>query len=151
MSVSKSGKIVVFVMAAALMWANMSVTPISGASAQAAAAAASLSAEVDADTDEVRIQGRIAYGEGKWLTVVVTDPNQSIDYIDQIRSGQEGSFSIAYRIGHAVEGTYTVRVYDAESDIRLTETFNYQRSDQNESPQPPAERAFHLPVPTQRG
>jgi hypothetical protein len=139
MSVSKSGKIVVFVMAAAFMWTNMSVTPISGASAQAAAAAASLSAEVDADTDEVRIQGRIASGEGKWLTVVVTDPDRSIDYIDQIRSGQEGSFSITYRISHAVEGTYTVRVYDAESDTRLTETFSYQRSDQNESPQQPAE------------
>lgn len=137
MSVRTSGKIVVAVMIAAWMWASMSMLATVGASTHVAAAAASLTAEVHADTDEVRIEGRIDSGEGKWLTVVVLNPNRSIDYIDQIRSGREGSFLMAYRIGNPVEGTYTVQVHDAESDMRLTGTFEYLRSDPNGGPQPP--------------
>ncbi|RAU91282.1 S-layer homology domain-containing protein [Paenibacillus sp. YN15] len=133
-------KIVVIIIAAAFIWTSTSMTGISSVSAetnhQGNQAAPSLLAEVNSDTNEVRIHGYIASNEGKWLTVVVTNPNQSIDYIDQIRSGQGGSYLFSYRIGNAVEGTYTVHIYDVESDRLLTGTFVYQPSDNGSSPSP---------------
>lgn len=145
-------KLVVIVIAATFIWTSTSMTGISSVSAESNYhgnhAAPSLSAEVNSDTNEVRIHGQIASDEGKWLTVVVTNPNQSIDYIDQIRSGQGGGYLFSYRIGNAVEGTYTVHVYDVESDRLLTETFVYQQGDNNGNSPSPSPTPTPTPTPT---
>ena len=49
-----------------------------------------------AEQDKVIIKGRITSGEGKWITVRVTDPNQNIDYISDTKSGTDGWFSFEY-------------------------------------------------------
>lgn len=143
-----AARLFLVVIAVTWIWTNTSMSVTGSVSAESNQADESLSAEVDSATNEVRIHGQIAAGEGKWVTVMVTNPNKAIDYIDQNRSGQGGSYLFSYKIGNAVEGSYTVKVRDVESDKQLTGTFVYSKSnDHEEGPSSPP----FIPTPPPAG
>lgn len=82
---------------------------------------------------QVTIQGKISSGEGKWVTVIVINPNGAIDYIDQTRSRTDGSFEFSYILENRVEGRYLVKVRDTHAGETYISEFAYE-SDNADNP-----------------
>ncbi|MDQ1913777.1 S-layer homology domain-containing protein [Paenibacillus sp. GD4] len=81
------------------------VFPVSALAAQV-----SVQASAAAGSGQVTISGTIASGAGKQVTVMVTSPAGTIDYLDQTASGENGTYTFTYRPHPSVQGTYRVTV-----------------------------------------
>jgi hypothetical protein len=60
--------------------------------------------------NQVTIQGNIASGIGKNVTLEVLDPKNSIDYIGQTTSVENGGFTFKYTENSILKGNYIVKI-----------------------------------------
>jgi hypothetical protein len=88
-----------------------------------AAAIQNLSAVIDA-SGQVTVTGNIDSGPGKNVTICITDPNAK-PYVNQVTSGENGSFIFSYKITTPAAGIYNVSVGGEEVAVPVTTTFTY--------------------------
>ncbi|RIX52121.1 hypothetical protein D3P08_14185 [Paenibacillus nanensis] len=84
-----------------------------------------VAAQVNHAAKEVTITGAISSGAGKQVSVVVTNPSGSVDYIDQTTSGSNGAYTFQYKLDAQERGTYTVTVGGSGVSEPAKITFNY--------------------------
>ena len=65
---------------------------------------------VDATANKVTVQGVMASGAGKQVTIKVINSAGNMDYIDQATSGANGSFNFTYTPNGGLNGKYTFRI-----------------------------------------
>ena len=88
----------------------------------------------------VSITGNITSGAGKNISIEVRDPVQNYAYVNQIRSGADGNFSISFMLKEsAVHGLYFVFVGGEGVQSPASDIFSYMGE---ETPEPEPE-----PVP----
>ncbi|GIQ69087.1 hypothetical protein DUZ99_10110 [Xylanibacillus composti] len=88
----------------------------------------SVVAEVDNAAKAVTITGTISSGAGQQVTVLVTHPSGSIDYIDQTTSGSGGRYAFRYTLDDNRSGTYMVKAGGSGVSSPATTTFTYSTS-----------------------
>lgn len=76
-------------------------------------------------TNQVTIQGSIASGSGKNVTIQVLDPNGSIDYIGQTVSGENGKFIFTFKSNNAVSGSYNAKIGGEEVTAPYQQAFSF--------------------------
>lgn len=62
------------------------------------------------ETNEVKIYGTINSGAGQQVTVMITNPQNKIEFTDSILSSKNGEFSFSYRVLMPVYGTYYAKL-----------------------------------------
>lgn len=82
----------------------------SGAGAEEAKGIEGLKATVNNAAKQVTIEGNVQSGTAINVTLRVFDPKDEIDYIDQIKSADNGKFSFVFTLSHTLTGTYTAYV-----------------------------------------
>jgi hypothetical protein len=118
--VSKTGKLLISVMAVSLLIASLMVV---SAFAAPAVGAGSTTAAAQGDVATVNVTGAVA-GEQVTVLVYLTEPTDAnIIYIDQTAADAQGAASFSFKIpAAAANGTYTVLVGSESSDIAGTGT-----------------------------
>lgn len=70
---------------------------------------ASIKAEIDTKK-QVTISGRVGSEFGRHVSVLITDPNGSIEYLNTTVSAAGGTFQFSYTMSNTVKGRYNVAV-----------------------------------------
>lgn len=79
-------------------------------------------------SNTVTITGTISSGEGKQVTVKVTDPEGNINYLNQNTSGADGKFEFQYKLSDPIRGTYSATVNGEGVTDPAADTFRYSTS-----------------------
>ncbi|WMT41905.1 hypothetical protein RE628_05515 [Paenibacillus sp. D2_2] len=109
----------------AMLTALFLMLPLS-AGAEEATAVKGLKAMFDKTTKKVTVEGAVMGISAVNVTLKVVDPKGEIDYVDQIKSAEDGKFSFAFTLSSSQRGTYTVYV-GAENLIEPEKvTFEYK-------------------------
>ncbi len=88
------------------------------------------------------LSGCISSGAGKQITLLVTNPNQQIVYIDQVASKENGMAAIYFALPEdAINGVYQVKVGGTDVNTPAELSFNYTSGvevdpDPNPEPEP---------------
>jgi hypothetical protein len=91
-----------------------------------AAEIANLNAEIDDRSKLVTVRGNIDSGADQKVGIIVLDPEEDLDYIDQTSSTSDGSFEFSYKLKNESTGTYTVKVGGEGVETLGQTTFDYQ-------------------------
>jgi hypothetical protein len=105
----------------------MTLLPVSLASA--AGPSLTVSAQVDLSTKTVTITGTISSGVDQQVSVVVTGPSGSVDYIDQTTSDSEGIYAFQHLLDDSESGIYTVKVGGSGASSPVTTSFTFTALD----------------------
>lgn len=97
--------------------------PSGGSAVYAADSAITVKATYSYDTGLVEVSGVMAAGEGKAVTIRIEYPSGKL-YVNQTTSGEDGNYSIAYKLNGPVEGVY--QVYAGGSGIAAPATTQFQ-------------------------
>jgi putative cell wall-binding protein len=82
-------------------------------------------ATINQSTKWVTITGSIRAGQGKEVTVLVTNPAGGVDYANQLTSGEGGQYEFTYQLDETSSGVYQVRVGGEGIDTPYSTTFTY--------------------------
>lgn len=93
-----------------------------------------VAARINHAAKEVTITGAISSGAGKQVSVVVTNPSGSVDYINQTMSGSDGAYTFQYKLDAQEHGTYTVTVGGSGVSAPAKTTFSYVSGGFSEPP-----------------
>lgn len=77
---------------------------------------------VDEASGFVTVQGKIASGSGKQVTLTITDPGGKLDYLNQTTSGVEGFFAFTYLPTRVTAGEYHLRAGGEEVNTPYHQT-----------------------------
>ena len=76
----------------------------------------------------VTVSGNVSTGAGQQATVLITDPNNEIEYIGSAISDVHGNYKVAYTIRNKAAGKYNVAVNAEGADFPVTAYFIYDMS-----------------------
>ena len=102
-------------------------------------ASITVKATIQQETGRVTIEGVHSMGEGQEITVMVTNPKGSLDYVNQTTSQAEGIYTFSYVLPKKTEGTYGVRVGGKDVLDPVETTLTYKISTEPEEPSSPSE------------
>lgn len=102
-----------------------------------AKAEAGITAAASAADRTITIKGSIASGEGREVTVIVTNPRGEAEYLNQMTSGEDGHYQFVFTLNSVINGVYQVRVGGTGIEEPVETTFRMS-SGQPGSTSPPA-------------
>jgi len=84
-----------------------------------------LSASVDQNTRQVSIHGVIDTGAGQPVTIKITAPSGSLEYLGQVTSTSGGDFSVSYTLSSMTQGVYLAEASGNPNVTKLQTYFRY--------------------------
>lgn len=87
----------------------------------------SLNTEFNYVTGKVKIWGDGKFNSGDNVTLLVRNPSNNINYIDQTTAGTNGSFEFYYTLGESTFGTYDVRIGGTGVSVPYSDSFKVYR------------------------
>ncbi|WP_179232834.1 S-layer homology domain-containing protein [Paenibacillus rigui] len=92
-------------------------------SAFASSGPITVTASYHENTGQVTITGTVNSGQGKLVTVQVTNPLNQLDYLDQTTAGENGSYQFNYVLKKRINGTYFVNIAGQDAGQATGTTF----------------------------
>lgn len=91
-----------------------------------------LEAQISVNTDKrVAINGKVSTGAGQQVSVMVTDPQGNLDYVNNTTSTSGGSYQVTYTLTNTMTGRYTVSLGALGLARPVKKTFDVEPALQN--------------------
>ena len=69
-----------------------------------------VTANLDKSAGKVTLSGTVKSGEGKYITVKVFNPNDTLVFLDQVISGPAGKFNFSFKLNNWITGKYVYQM-----------------------------------------
>lgn len=130
-------KIISILMALAINAGSFAGVPshtVFGAESSGSGSGSLQTSTITIDAGKVTVRGKTSLGEGKNITIKITDPDQNIDYIGQTSSGTNGEFYFEFTPNVWMEGDFTAQIGGDGIENPYVSTFKLASGPQNTAP-----------------
>jgi len=83
------------------------------------------------DKKKVTVNGTVSTGAGQQITIMITDPDKNIEYLNNVTSSEDGKFSLSYTMSNNTKGKYKVTVGAVGLSEPIITYFTYGKLSKN--------------------